>query len=93
MSVEDILSLYKSKSLPDDYFPYNHENKSVYDLVNYEEFEKNVMICFKRCKANVFKSAQAAPVVIISPISRGFSTREVIINKYQGIYNDSDFEF
>ena len=93
MSIEEIVDLYKRRALSDDYFPKNPFGHNVYNLVNYEEFEKNVMICFKRCKANVFKSAQAAPVVIISPISRGFSTREVIINKYQGIYNDSDFEF
>ena len=37
-------------------------------------------------RISVFKSAQAAPVVIISPRSRGFSNRETIINKYAGAY-------
>lgn len=92
MSIEEILDLYKRHVLSDDYFPKNPFGHNVYNLVNYEEFEKNVFTCFKRCKDNVFKSAQAAPVVMISPISRGFSTREVIVNKYEGYYEDSVFE-
>jgi NAD+ synthase (glutamine-hydrolysing) len=91
-SIEEILDMFINHSLPSDYFPKNPFGHDVYNLVDFEEFKKNVIICFNRCKANVFKSAQAAPVVMISPISRGFSTREVIINKYEGRYDDSVFE-
>ena len=37
-----------------------------------------------RARRSVFKCAQAAPVLILSPRSRGFSSRETIFNHYKG---------
>lgn len=86
---KDVLQIceeYKSKKLNKDFFPVDPYGKDVYQLVNYEEFEAMVKLCFQRSKISVFKTAQSAPIVLISPISRGFSSRETIINKYAGTY-------
>lgn len=84
--VSQICEEYKSKKLNEDFFPSDPYGKNVYQLVNYEEFEAMVKLCFQRSKISVFKTAQSAPIVLISPISRGFSSRETIINKYAGAY-------
>lgn len=90
----EIIQEYKNHTLSDDYFPLDPKGKNIYDLCpTVEEFEKWVKLAFNRQKQSVYKNAQSAPPLMISPLSRGFSNRETIINKYQGIYNDSDFEF
>lgn len=47
-------------------------------------FEKACWDAWNRAKRSVYKCAQAAPPAIISPRSRGFSSRETIINYYDG---------
>lgn len=85
--VQEIVEYFKTQKLPADYFPNNHDKKNVYSLVqSSDEFEQIVRMCFERQKASVFKAAQSAPPVIVSPFSRGFSNRETIINKYAGSY-------
>ena len=80
---------FVNKKLTEDYFPVRWVNElrrdkvSVYDSYTVEEFEKNVREAWWRSKSSVFKSAQHAPVLIHSPISRGFSRRETIINHYK----------
>ena len=52
-------------------------SKSVNDIKEQVEWASD------RMKKSVYKAAQSAPIVIISPRSRGFSNREVLINKYK----------
>jgi len=86
--ITEIVEAYKTKTLPEDFFPLDQSGKSIYDLVpTAEEFEKQVKMCFERQKMSVYKAAQASPMLMVSPISRGFSTRETIINRYAGVYN------
>ncbi len=85
-SIDEIIDLYDSKKLPEDYFPLNNEGKNIYSIISFEDFKNQVLMCFNRCKISVYKTAQSAPIVMISPISRGFSSRETIINKYKGKY-------
>jgi NAD+ synthase (glutamine-hydrolysing) len=47
-------------------------------------FEAACIDAEKRAKRSVFKCAQAAPVVILATRSRGFSSRETILNHYKG---------
>jgi NAD+ synthase (glutamine-hydrolysing) len=82
----DLIDEYRNKTLSTDYFPPSKDGRTIYDMIDEEEFIKTVDMAFKRSKISVFKSAQAAPIVIISPTSRGFSNRETIINKYAGSY-------
>ena len=91
--IVDIIQMYKTKTLPDDYFPDDPSGKSIYEIVNLNEFERQVKVCYDRCRISVYKSAQGAPVLILAPISRGFSTREVLINQYKGYYDDTKFNF
>ncbi len=86
----DLITEYKEQKLNSEYFPPYPDGRSVYEVVNEEQFINAVDMCFERSRMSVFKSAQGAPVVIISPRSRGFSNRETIINKYSGAYEFSD---
>jgi len=82
----ELLALFseaKSSIAPDqfltrDLFP-NLENVL---LLSESEFESEVDFAISKMKTSVYKAAQAAPIVIISPRSRGFSNRETLINKY-----------
>jgi len=47
-----------------------------------EQFEKEVDFAINKMKTSVYKAAQGAPIVIISPRSRGFSNRETLINYF-----------
>jgi hypothetical protein len=49
---------------------------------SFNEFEAHVIRAYQLMKRSVYKAAQGAPIVIISPRSRGFSNRETLINKY-----------
>lgn len=78
----DIIEEFKTKKLNPEYFPNDLKGVSIYDRVSLVDFEKTVRDVFNKAKISVFKCAQGAPIVIISPTSRGFSNRETIINKY-----------
>lgn len=69
---------YDMEILNKDYFPKMDE---VYKL-NKNEFSELVNIAIKSMRRSVYKCAQAAPISVISPRSRGFSNRETIFNKY-----------
>lgn len=84
--VLDLITEYQNHSLKDEYFPTAPDEKTIYERIDEEGFAKTVQMVFERSKISVFKSAQAAPIVIIAPTSRGFSNRETIINKYSGAY-------
>jgi NAD+ synthase (glutamine-hydrolysing) len=90
--LSDLISEYQKKLLNPDYFPPYPNGTSIYQNVSEEQFIEAVDMCFKKSRISVFKSAQAAPVVIISPRSRGFSNRETIINKYAGAYEFDDIK-
>ncbi len=71
---------WQKRTLTEDYFP----GGTVYD---YDEsvWQDTVDMCWKRSRtASVYKSAQAAPILMLSPRSRGFSSRETIITRYKG---------
>lgn len=78
-----ILEDYKNQTLTPDFFPSDPQGKSIYQHCSFDKFKSQVEEALRRSQTSVFKSAQAAPTVIISPRSRGFSTRETIINRYQ----------
>ena len=84
--VFDIVDDFINKKLTEEFFPLDWENKSIYDKLTFVEFKEQVEFCFKQSKISVYKAAQSAPVPIISKISRGFSSRETLINKYEGFY-------
>ena len=68
------------KSVPNlDYFPYTSAIKKY--KVN--ELRWQIDFAIEAMRRSVYKAAQAAPIVIISPRSRGFSNRETLINKYK----------
>ncbi len=87
MDVQDIVESYKNKTLNSDEFIIWRNNKSIYENVSLKEFETAVWKCFDLSKRSVFKSAQAGPTPLISEISRGFSSRETLINKYKSYYD------
>jgi NAD+ synthetase len=82
-----LINDFKNKNLYMEFFPKNWNNKIIYDFCSLEQFEKEVWSAFYNARRSVYKAAQTAPSVIISPRSRGFSNRETIFNKYQGFYN------
>lgn len=87
MDVKTLIEQYKNKSLNLDEFVVWPNGKDIYSNVSLEEFELAVWKAFGLSKKSVFKSASAGPTVIISPVSRGFSSRETLINQYRGSYN------
>lgn len=66
------------------YGPFQKKNKPfvIYDEYTLEKFTEEVEKTISRQKISVFKAAQHAPNVLLSPRSRGFSNRETLINKY-----------
>lgn len=81
-SKPELINEFENKSLTEDFFPILPDGKTIYDTYNIKEFEKEVDFSFIKSKNSVYKAAQGAPIVVISPRSRGFSNRETIINKY-----------
>ena len=79
-SRDDLVFDYRNHSLSSDYFP---RTKEVYKYSR-TEWENQIDFAIGSMKRSVFKAAQGAPIVIISPRSRGFSNRETIINRYEG---------
>ena len=77
---EQILEKFKAKKLSKDSFS---DIEYVYSQGE-DVFKSALEVCYKRAKNSVFKCAQGAPILILSPRSRGFSSRETIINYYNG---------
>lgn len=75
---EDLILEYEDKKLSIDYFPKMDEVYK-YDIRAWME---QIDFAIKSMKRSVYKAAQSAPIVVISPRSRGFSNRETLINKY-----------
>jgi NAD+ synthase (glutamine-hydrolysing) len=84
MLPKDLMRAFDLRKLSEDSFPvtqrYNYYNDR-------EKFEKAVNDAYIRSKRSVYKCAQSAPLLIMSPRSRGFSSRETIINFYDGRTN------
>ena len=75
---KQLISDFDNKRLTEDFFP-----KDIYEKYTMEQFVKEVDFTLRKSRISVFKAAQGAPIVILSPRSRGFSNRETIINKYE----------
>jgi NAD+ synthase (glutamine-hydrolysing) len=86
MDILTIVEQFKNRQLNEDEFVVWPNGKTIYENITLEEFSKTVFHVFELSKRSVFKSAQAGPTPIISPFSRGFSSRETIINGYAGRY-------
>ncbi len=86
----EIIADFQQGTLTQDFFPLDFEGKSVYEKYSAQQFSNETWEAFDNSRRSVFKSAQGAPIVIISPRSRGFSNRETIINHYLGGYDIND---
>ena len=73
-----LITDFENKKLTEDFFP-----KDIYTKYSMDNFVAEVDFTLRKSRISVFKAAQGAPIVILSPRSRGFSNRETIINKYQ----------
>lgn len=82
-SIEQLVKEFKHKALKKELFPLDWNGKTVYEKYTVETFKQQVESAFANSRKSVFKAAQSAPVVIISPRSRGFSNRETLINYYK----------
>ena len=76
---DDLVWDYLNHSLNCDYFPKMDE------VYKYDEngWIGQLKFATDKMKISVYKAGQAAPTLIISPRSRGFSNRETLINKYK----------
>ena len=72
---------YLQKKLPDDFF--GHYNGMLYTEVAADVFAKTVDEAWRRSQIAVYKCAQAAPTLVLSNRSRGFSARETIFSQYR----------
>lgn len=81
-SSQELISEFNNKTLTKDFFPNLPNGKSIYDNYSLDDFKREVKFAFDKSRISVFKAAQGAPIVILTPRSRGFSNRETIINKY-----------
>jgi len=82
-SKPELLNEFTNKSLTQDFFPTLPDGRTIYDTYTLEEFRTEVEFAFNKSRISVYKAAQGAPIVVISPRSRGFSNRETLINKYR----------
>ena len=73
-----LISDFENKKLTAEFFP-----DDIYEKYSMENFIAEVEFTLRKSRISVFKAAQGAPILILSPRSRGFSNRETIINKYQ----------
>ena len=81
-SKTDLMHAFYSKNdaiLTPDLFP----DQSFLWSHSIEQWEREVDFAIKSMKRSVYKAAQGAPIVIMSPRSRGFSNRETLINHYE----------
>jgi NAD+ synthase (glutamine-hydrolysing) len=78
-SKEDLMYEFENKLLSTDSFPHQEH------VYNYTKlgFKSEIDLTFKLMKRSPYKTGQSAPPVNISPRTRGFSTRETLINKYE----------
>ncbi|MCK9575612.1 MAG: nitrilase-related carbon-nitrogen hydrolase [Candidatus Pacearchaeota archaeon] len=72
----DIIQEFNRHELNPDFY-----DDTIYHLSE-KEMQTEIDFAVKQMVRSVYKNAQSAPVVIISPRSRGFSSRETLINKY-----------
>jgi NAD+ synthase (glutamine-hydrolysing) len=82
-TIKKLVEEFKQHKLQKDLYPVDWNGKTVYEKYTEETFRKEVEAAYSNSKKSVFKAAQGAPVVIISPRSRGFSNRETLINWYR----------
>jgi NAD+ synthase (glutamine-hydrolysing) len=86
MDISEMIQQFKDKTLNKYEFGLWPNGKTIYENVSLEEFEKTVWHVFELSKRSVYKSAASGPTPIISPYSRGFSSRECLLNAYKGHY-------
>jgi NAD+ synthase (glutamine-hydrolysing) len=91
-SVDMLVDDFIHRRLTTEFFDPYPDGKTVYDHYTVDGFSEQAYAAFQNSKRSVFKSAQAAPTVIVSPRSRGFSSRETIINRYNGYYDMNDIK-
>ncbi|MFW9313357.1 hypothetical protein ACN9ON_12685, partial [Glaesserella parasuis] len=72
-TAKQLMADFDAKTLTPDYFPTRWADVYDYDR---DVFEANAKDAVRRSKISVYKSAQSAPILILSPRSRGFSARE-----------------
>jgi NAD+ synthase (glutamine-hydrolysing) len=82
-TINALVEEFKNMKLNPELFPPDWNDVSIYDKVTVNQFKEQCISAEKNSRNSVFKAAQAAPIVIISPRSRGFSNRETIINRYK----------
>jgi NH3-dependent NAD+ synthetase len=78
-SIQDLLDEFKSDKLSSDSFD---DLDYVYSKVGLTSFKEQIIFAIKAKSRSVYKAEQSAPIVVLSPRSRGFSNRETLINKY-----------
>lgn len=78
-SKNTLIKDFMNKKLNLEYF-----QDDIYETYSIEDFIREVEFAYNKARISVFKAAQSAPIVIISPRSRGFSNRETILNFYKG---------
>ena len=79
----ELIKNFVDKKLTPDYFTLTDDGKSVYDMYDLNAFIKEVDFTLNKIGKSVFKCAQMPPVILLSKRSRGFSSRETLINKYK----------
>ena len=79
-TLKKLLFEYEHKCLDKNVFE-DLNGKQIYELYTLEEFKKEIKFAIKQRKRSVYKLAQSSPILILSSKSRGFSSRETIINK------------
>jgi len=84
--IKELTEAFNTKTLTEEFFPLDWDNKTVYEKLTLEQFKKQLEGCFHLARVSVYKAAQSAPVPLISRFSRGFSSRETLINHYKGDY-------
>ena len=84
--IKELIEAFKNQTLTEEFFPLDWENKTVYEKLTIEQFIKQLEGCFHLARVSVYKASQSAPVPLISKFSRGFSSRETLINHYKGDY-------
>lgn len=80
-TADELINEFNSKKLNEDSFV---NLNYVYSL-GIDKFKEEIKFTLNKASISVYKAAQSAPIVIMSPRSRGFSNRETLINKYKQI--------
>ena len=79
----ELIKNFVDKKLTPDFFTLTDDGKSIYDLYDLTTFIKEVDFTLNKISKSVFKCAQMPPVILLNKRSRGFSSRETLINKYK----------